>query len=100
MGDLIDMRSVRVIREARGLLKSYRDRTEAMSATAITEELGRFREEAARYPDHTLTLVKGEILYGVLLKRDLTRSLRDAAEKDLASISMKIRKKMVDHGRS
>jgi hypothetical protein len=77
--NIVSMRAYKTLKECQKLFQGYRQKLMDMDKADLLLELERYRQEANRYPRHLLTVVKGEILMGVLRERSLTEELRDYA---------------------
>lgn len=77
--NVVSIRAFKTLRDCQRLFQGYRKKLEEMEKADLLMELERYRQEAARYPRHLLTVVKGEILMGVLRDRSLTEELRTYA---------------------
>jgi hypothetical protein len=80
--NIISLKAYRTLKECQKLFQGYRSRLTKMDKTDLLLELERYRKEAANYPHHLLTVVKGEILMNALneerrLKVEVYRRLHE-----------------------
>lgn len=76
MTNTVSLRAYKTLKECQRLFHGYKDRLETMDKADLLMEVERYKQEASRYPHHLLTVVKGEILMGILRDRSLTEELR------------------------
>lgn len=74
--NVVSLKAYRTLKECQRLFLGYKGRLEKMEKTDLLLELERYRKEAANYPHHLLTVVKGEILMTALKDRSLTSELK------------------------
>jgi hypothetical protein len=79
MSNTVSLRAFKTLKECQRLFHGYRDRLGAMDKSDLLMEVERYKKEASSYPHHLLTVVKGEILMGVLRDRSLTDELKSYA---------------------
>jgi len=79
MNNLISLGSYRAIKKCKTLFISYKDKLERMNKNDLFIELSKYRDEVARYPNHLLTALKGEILMKVVSKKAISTELRTYA---------------------
>lgn len=77
--NVFSLKAYRTLKECQRLFHGYRNRLIGMEKTDLLLELERYKQEAARYPHHLLTVVKGEILMATLKSRSLTEELKSYA---------------------
>jgi hypothetical protein len=77
--NIVSLKAYRTLKECQKLFLGYRARLTKMDKTDLLLELERYRKEAANYPHHLLTVVKGEILMNALKNRSLTEDLKNFA---------------------
>ncbi|HEY8278286.1 MAG TPA: hypothetical protein VIH99_01600 [Bdellovibrionota bacterium] len=77
--NIVSLKAFRTLKECQKLFQGYRARLGKMDKTDLLLELERYRKEAANYPHHLLTVVKGEILMNALKTRSLTDDLKNFA---------------------
>lgn len=74
--NVISMQAFRTLKECQRLFTSYKGRLEKMEKTELLLELEKYRQEAGRYPNHLLTIVKGEIIMRAVRDASLTEEMR------------------------
>jgi hypothetical protein len=77
--NVVSLKAYRTLKECQKLFQGYRARLVKMDKADLLVELERYRKEAANYPHHLLTVVKGEILMNCLKSRSLTDDLKTFA---------------------
>ena len=77
--NIVSLKAYRTLKECQKLFQGYRNRLGKMDKTDLLLELEKYRKEAASYPHHLLTVVKGEILMNALKTRSLTDELKTFA---------------------
>jgi hypothetical protein len=74
--NVVSLKAYRTLKECQRLFTGYKARLGKMEKSDLLTELERYRKEAANYPHHLLTVVKGEILMTALKERSLTEELK------------------------
>jgi hypothetical protein len=80
--NIVSLKAYRTLKECQRLFQGYRTRLGKMEKSDLLLELERYRKEAANYPHHLLTVVKGEILMKALKERSLTQELKAFAQSE------------------
>lgn len=80
--NVVSLKAYRTLKECQKLFQGYRNRIAKMEKADLLMELDRYRKEAANYPHHLLTVVKGEILMTALKDRSLTSELKEFASSE------------------
>lgn len=94
VGKVVSLRAFRTLRECQKLFKGYESKLKVMEKSDLLSELDRYRVEANRYPSHLLTIVKGEILMGVLKDRSITHDLRTYATNEGARLKGEVERRL------
>ncbi len=91
---VISLRAFRTLKECQRLFKGYESKLKSMEKADLLLELDRYRVEANRYPSHLLTIVKGEILMGVLKDRSITHDLRTYAANEGERLKGEVKRRL------
>lgn len=94
MSNTISLRAYKTLKECQKLFHGYRDRLGGLDKTDLLVELERYKQESARYPHHLLTVVKGEILMGVLREKSLTEEMRTYALSEERRLRIEMQKRL------
>jgi hypothetical protein len=73
---IVSLKVYRTLKECRRLFQAYRTRLSQMHKEELLAEVLRYRTEAANYPHHLLTVMKGEILMGTVKCQAVSDDLR------------------------
>jgi hypothetical protein len=92
--NIVSLKAYRTLKECQRLFHGYRDRLGKMEKTDLLMELERYRKEAANYPHHLLTVVKGEILMTALKTRSLTTELKLFAAAEEHRLKVEVYKRL------
>ena len=92
--NVVSLKAYRTLKECQRLFHGYRDRLGKMEKTDLLMELERYRKEAANYPHHLLTVVKGEILMTALKTRSLTQELKSFAQAEEHRLKVEVYKRL------
>lgn len=94
--NVVSLKAYRTLKECQKLFQGYKGRLAKMEKTDLLVELDRYRKEAANYPHHLLTVVKGEILMTALKERSLTAELKDYALTEERRLKVEMYKRLHD----
>lgn len=92
--NIVSLKAYKTLKECQKLFEGYRNRVEQMEKTDLLIEMERYRQEAARYPHHLLTVVKGEILMRAVKERSLTDELKAFALSEERRLKIEVYKRM------
>jgi hypothetical protein len=92
--NIVSLKAYRTLKECQRLFQGYRGRLTKMEKTDLLQELERYRKEAANYPHHLLTVVKGEILMAALKERSLTQELKTFALNEERRLKVEVYKRL------
>ncbi len=91
---MVSLKAFRTLKECQRLFDGYRNRLEKIDKADLLQEVERYRQEAANYPDHLLTIVKGEILMAAVRGRSLTSELREFATSEERRLKVNLYKRL------
>jgi hypothetical protein len=94
--NVVSMKAYRTLKECQKLFQGYKVRLTKMEKADLLMELDRYRKEAANYPHHLLTVVKGEILMTALKERSLTEELKEYAKTEERRLKVEMYKRLHD----
>lgn len=94
--NIVSLKAYRTLKECQRLFQGYRARLGKMDKADLLLELERYRKEAANYPHHLLTVVKGEILMASLKDRSLTEELRTFAQSEERRLKVEVYRRLHD----
>jgi hypothetical protein len=92
--NVVSLKAYRTLKECQRLFQGYRNRLGKMEKSDLLQELDRYRKEAANYPHHLLTVVKGEILMAALKERSLTLELKSFAVNEEKRLKVEVYKRL------
>jgi hypothetical protein len=92
--NVVSLKAYRTLKECQRLFHGYRGRLGKMEKADLLQELDRYRKEAANYPHHLLTVVKGEILMGALRERSLTTELKTFAQSEEKRLKVEVYRRL------
>lgn len=92
--NIVSLKAYRTLKECQRLFHGYKDRLGKMEKADLLQELERYRKEAANYPHHLLTVVKGEILMNALKDRSLTSELKMFALNEERRLKVEVYKRL------
>lgn len=92
--NIVSLKAYRTLKECQRLFHGYKDRLGKMEKADLLQELERYRKEAANYPHHLLTVVKGEILMNALKDRSLTNELKAFAMNEERRLKVEVYKRL------
>jgi hypothetical protein len=92
--NIVSLKAYRTLKECQRLFHGYKDRLGKMEKADLLQELERYRKEAANYPHHLLTVVKGEILMNALKDRSLTNELKMFALNEERRLKVEVYKRL------
>lgn len=92
--NIISLKAYRTLKECQKLFQGYRARITKMEKTDLLLELERYRKEAANYPHHLLTVVKGEILMAALKEKSLTDELKTFAASEERRLKIEVYRRL------
>jgi hypothetical protein len=92
--NIVSLKAYRTLKECQRLFQGYRGRLGKMDKVDLLQELERYRKEAANYPHHLLTVVKGEILMEALKDRCLTQELKAFAVSEERRLKVEVYKRL------
>lgn len=92
--NIISLKAYRTLKECQKLFQGYKGRLSKMEKTDLLLELDRYKKEAANYPHHLLTVVKGEILMTALKDRSLTEDLKSFAMNEERRLKVEVYKRL------
>lgn len=92
--NVVSLKAYRTLKECQRLFQGYRGRLAKMEKADLLQELDRYRKEAASYPHHLLTVVKGEILMGALKDRSLTEELKSFAVSEERRLKVEVYRRL------
>ncbi len=92
--NIVSLKAYRTLKECQRLFQGYRQRLEKLEKPDLLTELERYRKEAANYPHHLLTVVKGEILMTILKEKSLTADLKAFAVKEEHRLKVEVYRRL------
>lgn len=92
--NIISLKAYRTLKECQKLFQGYKGRLAKMEKMDLLLELDRYKKEAANYPHHLLTVVKGEILMTALKERSLTEDLKSFAQNEERRLKVEVYKRL------
>ena len=92
--NIISLKAYRTLKECRNLLSQYRCRLEKSNTSDLLVEIDRYRKEVQHYPQHLLTLVKGEILTQVCNKSTFSSEVKMFVDNEGQKLKIELRKKL------
>lgn len=96
MRNTVSLRAYRTLKECRVLFNGYDQRLSNMEKGELLSELERYRTESNRYPNHLLTIVKGEILMKELKKRATTAELKAYIQEEEVRLYIEINRRLYE----
>ena len=72
MNNVISLQAYRVEKDCQQLFKGYKDRINNFTKEQFHQELLNFQQEFQKFPNHLLTIVKGQILLRAMIARGST----------------------------
>ena len=94
--NIISLKAFKTLKECQRLYQGYKARLQEMEKTDLLIEVERYKQEASRYPNHLLTVVKGEILMATVKSRSLTEELKSYASNEEHRIKVELYKRLHD----
>ena len=89
MSNIISLKNYKTIKECRSLFQGYGRRVAEMNKEELLAEFARYTKEATNFPNHLLTLVKGEILLANLERVATTPEMKKYIFEEQARIKGK-----------
>lgn len=94
MSNVVSLRTFRTLKECQKLFIGYEDKLKGMSKDELMGELERYRVESARYPEHLLTIVKGQIILRMVRRRPISLELRHFVDSESDRLEATVAKKV------
>ena len=94
---VVSIRAYKTLKECQKLFASYQERITKMDKVDLLVELERYKKEAANYPSHLLTLVKGEILLKTVHAQSLSEELKGFAAQEQSRLQRELTKRLETH---
>ena len=92
--NIVSLKAFKTLKECQKLFQGYRNRLTDMEKIDLLSEVERYKQEAARYPHHLLTVVKGEILMRALKDCSLTEELKSYAASEERRLKVELYKRL------
>ena len=94
--NVVSLKAYRTLKECQKLFEGYKKRLSKMDKMDLLLELERYKKEAANYPHHLLTVVKGEILVTSIKERSLTAELKSFAVTEERRLKIEMYRRLHD----
>lgn len=94
--EIFNLRACRVLHECRRLFFGYKNRLSQMSRLEFLGELNRYRNEVINFPNHLLTLVKGELLLSQAKRFTFDDIIQDFIKSESNRIAAEIERRRHD----
>lgn len=94
--NVVSLKAHRTLVECRRLFRGYEARIMKMDRGLLLTEVQRYKNEAVNYPHHLLTIVKGEILMGVVKNIAVTPELKEFSAREEVRLKQEVRRRLTE----